>query len=110
MPTIERHGCVTVLRPEGPIRHDSIEFYSETIQGQLSGGVPMFVLDLSSAPLIDGAGLEWMLDLSDQCSQRGGCLRLCSVGELCHDLLRITGVHESIEEFADLTEALASFA
>ena len=110
MPTIQRHGCITVLRPEGPLRHDTIDALIETVGGQLSGGVPMMVLDLSTAPLIDGAGLEWMLDLSDQCSERGGSLRLCSVGELCHDLLRITGIHESIEEFADLTEALGSFA
>ena len=53
-----------------------------------------------------------LLQLSGRCGRcrRGGCLRLCGVGELCADLLRVTGVGATIECFPDLTSALASYA
>ena len=110
MAQIEKHGSVSVIRSEGPLREDTIEPLSNLVATKLSGGVPAIVVDFSTTPLIDGAGLQWLSDLSDECCHRGGCLRLCNVGELCHDLLRITGVGSRIEKFPDLTSALASFA
>ncbi|MCG8650015.1 MAG: STAS domain-containing protein [Pirellulales bacterium] len=110
MSTIERHGAVTVLRIEGPLRADTIESVDQQLRPQLSGGVPYVLLDLSATPLIDGAGLEWMLMMDDTCCRRGGCLRICNAGELCQDILRITAVGELVQQFDDLTIALGSFA
>jgi anti-anti-sigma regulatory factor len=67
-------------------------------------------MDLSDTPLIDGSGLEWILTVDELCCRRGGCLRLCNVGELCQDILRITAVGASVQQFDDLTIALGSFA
>ena len=110
MARIEKHGTVYVVRSEGPLRSDAIEPLNKLVEDKLTGGVPFMVVDFASTPLIDGAGLEWLLDLSDECCDRGGCLRLCNVGELCHDVLRVTGVGSRIESFGDLTTALGSFA
>ena len=110
MPHIERQGAVTVVRPDGPLRHDSVSVLQEQVTRQLTVGVPMVVVDLSETPLIDSAGLEWLLDLDQKCCRLGGCIRLCSAGELCHDILRITGVSETIQQFNNLTAALGSFA
>ena len=110
MSRLDRHGAVTVLRPEGPLRVEAIESLVEEIGPMLSGGIPYVVLDLSETPLIDGAGLEWILDLNDTCCRRGGCVRICGAGELCRDILRVTAVGASLQEFDDLTLALGSFA
>ncbi len=110
MAQVEKHGSVYVIRSEGPLRKEAIESLSEMVHSKLSGRMPAFVVDFSGTPLIDGAGLEWLMDLSDECWRRGGCLRLCNVGELCQDVLRVTGVGSRIESFRDLTAALASFA
>ncbi len=110
METINQHGAVTVLRPNGPLRADVIDSIRQQLQPKLSGGVPYVVIDMSETPLIDGAGLEWILDLDETCCRRGGCLRLCNVGELCQDILRITAVGASIQQFDELTLALGSFA
>ncbi|QEF99699.1 STAS domain protein [Stieleria maiorica] len=110
MVRLDKHGSVYVVRSEGPLRAETIGPIGEMIGSKLTGGVPAVIVDFSDTPLIDSRGLEWLLDLSDECCRRGGCLRLCSVGELCDDLLRITGVGSSIESFPDLTTALGSFA
>lgn len=110
MARIEKHGSVYVVRCDGPLRADTITPLEEMITGKLTGSVPAIIVDFSDTPLMDGSGLEWLLDLNDECCRRGGCLRLCRVGELCEDLLRITGVGSSIESFPDLTTALGSFA
>ena len=110
MSRLDRHGAVTVLRPNGPLRAEAIESLDEEIRPMLSGGVPYVVIDLTETPLIDGAGLEWILTLVETCCRRGGCVRVCSAGELCRDILRITSVGLSVQQFDDLTVALGSFA
>lgn len=110
MARIEKHGSVYVVRAEGPLRSDTIAPLNEMVHSKLTGSAPAIVVDFSETPLIDSAGLQWLMELGEECCHRGGCLRLCNVGELCHDLLRITGVGESIENFGDLTTALGSFA
>lgn len=99
-----------MLRPKGPLRHDTIEELDDELRMAISSSVPLVVIDLSDTALIDGAGLEWMLGLDESCSRRGGCVRLCGIGELCGDLLRITGVATSIQQFDTLETALGSFA
>jgi len=110
MATITHHGAVTVLRPDGPLRAEAIEAIDRLLQPVITGGVPYLVMDLSDTPLIDGSGLEWILTVDELCCRRGGCLRLCNVGELCQDILRITAVGASVQQFDDLTIALGSFA
>ena len=110
MSLVDRHGAVTVLRPSGPMRAELIQELDSQIQSALSGGVPYIVIDLSETPLIDGEGLEWILDLDETCCRRGGCVRICNACELCRDILRITVVGAALQQFDDLTLALGSFA
>lgn len=109
MTKITQHGAITALQPVDSIMVDTIDDIDRTLSPRLSGGVPNLVLDMSDVTLIDSAGLEWILDLDDACSGRGGCLRLCSVGELCQDILRVTSVGDQVQQFKSLTEALSSF-
>ena len=110
MSLLNRHGAVTVLRPTGPLRAEAIEALDEQLQPLFTGGVPYIVIDLSETPLIDSAGLEWVLDLDEACCRRGGCVRICGAGELCRDILRITAVGATVQQFDELTIALGSFA
>ncbi|TWU59891.1 STAS domain protein [Rubripirellula tenax] len=110
MTRLERHGAISAIRPSGPIRADGIEALQSRTQPALSGGIPNIVIDLSDTPLIDGAGLEWILSLDDVCCNRGGCVRISGANELCVDILRITGVGKTVQQFSDLTAALGAFA
>ena len=110
MASIERRGGVTVIRPNRPLQRDSIDNVNEEVMNAVRGGVPMVVVDLFETPLIDGAGLEWLLDLDENCCDRGGSVCLCNANELCGDILRITGVGSSMQQFPDLASALGSYA
>ncbi|QDT06692.1 STAS domain protein [Rubripirellula lacrimiformis] len=110
MARIERHGAVIAIRPTDPVRAESIASLNEMVRPLLVGGVPDVIIDLSETPLIDGAGLEWILSLDEDCCRRGGCVRLCSANELSNDILRITSVGSTVQRFSDLTAALGSFA
>ncbi|MFK8111806.1 MAG: STAS domain-containing protein [Rubripirellula sp.] len=110
MSLVDRHGAVTVLRPTGPLRAGAIQRLDEEVHPLLSGIIPHLVIDLAETPLIDGEGLEWILTLNETCCRRGGCVRICNAGELCRDILRITEVGDSVQQFDDLTIALGSFA
>ena len=110
MPNVQQSGAVTVLRPTGPIRGENVADLNEQLRPAMNGGLPYVVIDLSETPLIDGAGLEWILDLDDGCCQRGGCVRLCNAGELVRDVLRITSVGQTLQQFDELADALGSFA
>ena len=110
MSKLERRGSVLVLSPQGPLRTEFVADLDGQVQSSLSGGVPLVVIDLSETPLIDGAGLEWILSLDETCCRLGGCVRLCGVCELCRDLLRITGVGDGMKQYDDLTTAMGSFA
>ena len=110
MPLMERKGAITVLHPSGPLRAENVASYDEQLRPMLSGGLPYVVIDLSDTPLIDGDGLEWILALDEACCQRGGCVKICSACELCRDVLRITSVGASVQQFEELTLALGSFA
>ncbi len=110
MTSIDRRGGVTVIRPDQPLQRSTVEALAVDVANATRVGLPLVVLDLTETPLIDSAGLEWLLDLDEQCGGGGGCVCLCAANELCRDILRITGVGATLRHFDDLTEALGSFA
>ncbi len=110
MSLVSRHGGVLVLKPKGALREDNLVSLHAEVVSETRGGLPLIAIDLSDTQLIDGAGLDWMLALDEQCGQRGGGVRLCNAGDLCHDLLRITIVGEQLDHFDSLVDALRSFS
>ena len=70
----------------------------------------MLVIDLHETPLIDGAGLETLIDLREKIESRGGGVKLAAVNPLCADILRITGVGDKFEQFDVVKSAVGSFA
>ena len=110
MTQINQHGVVTSVRPSTPLQAEALPALDLALHPSLNKGVPYLVIDLTETSLIDGAGLEWIMTLDDDCHRRGGCVRLACANELCRDILRITSVGHVIESFDNLTKALGSFA
>lgn len=107
---VEKQGGVFVVNVDGPLRADNVASLDHLLAPKLLGRMPSFVMDFHQIPTIDSRGLTWLVGFNEACCRRGGCLRLCRVGELCGDLLRVTGVASSIECYPDRISALASFA
>jgi anti-anti-sigma factor len=110
MSRIDQHGAVLSLCPNASIGADTIDELDDALRQNQGIGIPQLVIDLSETPLVDSAGLEWILSLDEAYGKRGGCVRLCGATELCRDILRITDVGSRIQHFGNLAEALGSFA
>ena len=105
---VNKRGSVTTVRVDTALDAMQWETVENRLAEHLRTGVPEVIFDLTEVPLIDSAGLEGLIRLDRTCSARGGRVSLCGAGELCSDILRITGVMDRIETFETLTAALAT--
>ncbi|MEM1329200.1 MAG: STAS domain-containing protein [Planctomycetota bacterium] len=105
----QKHGAVTVLRPEGPlVSEDALQFCSraKATIGRCMGRV---VIDGGRVSHADSAGLEAVLDLCDALESTGRALRMCGVSETLRESLELTGISDQVEFFEDVTGAVRSF-
>jgi anti-anti-sigma factor len=110
MAPVEKQGAVGVIRPKGPIDAAHCPALRESALAGLGPGRPMLVVDLHDVPLLDSAGLEMLVELRDKIEAKGGAVKLASVNALCADILRVTGVGDRFEQFAQARQAVGSFA
>jgi len=109
MHMMERQGAVEVVAPHGPLNHETAGGLRDTFVKLYDEGLPMVVINMSHVALVDSVGLETILDLNDELHQRGGALKLAGLSPLCQDILRVTGVAEHLEIYADVNAAVRSF-
>ena len=107
---LSKHGTVDVIAGEGPLCSDTLDELNDLVETLLSLGPPRIVFNLTDVPFIDGAGLEWLLDVRDRCTESGGIIHLASPNPLCHEILYITGVGAQLESFDEVLLAIGSFA
>ncbi len=75
----------------------------------LHQGQPHVVVDLQGVALIDGAGLEALLDAQEKYQRMGGALKLANAGALLREILKVTEVGARFEMFGDARSAVRSF-
>jgi anti-anti-sigma factor len=80
------------------------------LQQLIAGGVTHLVLDLTSCPYVDSAGLGTLLHTYGLLSQRHGQLRLCGVNQRIEDLILMTHTDALLRRDATREVALAAFA
>ena len=102
----EDHNTITVLTVSGELTTDQSDPFRRACQERLNSNIKDVVLDLEYLTLIDSAGLELLLWLLDEVSERGGQLRLVKPDEIVRKILQLTrldrkfNIHESIESAA----------
>ena len=102
-------GVVDVIRGDSPLSAEHVPEVAGLLQDCLHNGQPYVVLDLENVPLIDGAGLELLLDFKEEYAQLGGALKLASPNPLCKEILLVTGHDESFEVHNEALSAVGSF-
>ena len=105
-----KQGAVDVITGESPLQGSSIDSLKVIVENCVAAGQPRIVLDLSEISLIDSSGLDYLLDVRDQCIQRGGQLRLAAPNDLCRDILEVGEVAEALEICGNVTSAVGGFA
>ena len=106
----QNYNDVAVVELQGELDSDSIELFQNTITGIIATHKTGIVLDMSDVGFIDSAGLEQLLSVRDYCNENDCQLRLAGLDETLTKILEVTRLENEFECYAELAEAVKSFA
>lgn len=104
-----RQGAVTVLAPKGPLIADEIEAFAERAMGVSRESLGRMVLDATSIPFVDSAGLEALVSVSELLSEAGQSLKICGANDTIREVLELTDLGDLFEHYEDAASAARSF-
>ena len=104
------YNDVTVVELQGELDGDFIELFQNTITDIIATHKTGIVLDMSDVGFVDSQGLEQLLWAKDYCSENNCQLRLAGLDENCAKILEITRLENEFDHYAELSEAVKSFA
>lgn len=104
------YNDVTVVELHGELDDEFTEMFRNTITDIVATRRVGIVLDMGDIGFIDSAGLEQLLWARDYCNENTCQLRLAGLDENCMKILEITRLENEFDHYAELTEAVKSFA
>lgn len=102
-------GAVTVIRPTGPLVRNGCELLLRQYRTAIQDAMGRVVIDLEAVPFVDSAGLECLMDASDEAGALGLSLKVCGVTPVVREALVATGCDAGLEFHADPNAAARSF-
>lgn len=102
-------GAVTILTANGPLIQEDAQRFHDRAAVLFSKSHGRIVVDLATVPFVDSKGLEVLLDLNDRLLQSGQSLKLCGVNSTLREVLALTDLSGSFEQFQDADSAVRSF-
>jgi anti-sigma B factor antagonist len=102
----EDHNTVSVLTMSGELTADQADAFRRACQERINAGIRDLVLDLEHLSLVDSAGLELLLWLTDEAARHQGQVRLVNPDETVAKILRLTrldrrfATHQTVEDAA----------
>jgi len=107
---IQDYNDVTVVELHGDLDADVVELFENTITDIVTERRTCVVIDMSGVGFIDSEGLEKLLWTRDYCNENTRELRLAGLDENCARILEITRLANEFDHYAELAEAVRSFA
>jgi len=104
------YNDVAVVELQGELDGDFIELFRNTITDIIATRKSGVVLDMSDVGFIDSQGLEQLLWAKDYCNENSCQLRLAGLDENCAKILEVTRLENEFDRYAELSEAVKSFA
>jgi anti-anti-sigma factor len=104
------YNGVTVVELQGELDGDFTDLLQQTITDIVARDRTGIVVDMSAVGFIDSKGLEQLLWARDYCDENRCELRLAGLDENCTKILEITRLDGQFDSYAELTEAVKSFA
>lgn len=104
------YNGVTVVELQGELDGDFIELLQKTITETVARDRTGIVVDMSAVGFIDSKGLEQLLWSRDYCDENRCEFRLAGLDENCEKILEITRLDGQFDCYAELAEAVKSFA
>ena len=104
------YNDVTVVELQGDFDEEFVDLFQNTIKTIVEKRKPGIVIDLSDVGFIDSRGLESLLWARDLCNDNICQLRLAGLDENCVKILEVTRLMNGFDRYAELAEAVKSFA
>jgi len=104
------YNNVTVVELQGDLDDDFVETLKNTITNVITANKTGLVLDMSKVAFIDSRGLEELLWARDYCNENKRGMRLAGLDENCSKILEVTRLENEFDCYAELSEAVKSFA
>lgn len=104
------YNGVTVVELQGELDGDFVELFQQTITQTVARDRTGIVVDMSAVGFIDSKGLEQLLWARDYCDENTCEFRLAGLDENCTKILEITRLNTQFDCYAELAEAVKSFA
>lgn len=102
-------GTVDVLAPIGALVDPEAVDFLELLQKQVGSMNPRVVISMHEVPYIDSAGIEGLLDASDELHDRATTLKLAAVPSTCREIFELTGTAPRFSFFSSVSDAVRSF-
>ena len=107
---IQDYNDVTVVELQGELDGDAAELFQNAISDIIAERQTGIVLDMSGVGFIDSQGLTQLLWARDYCNESKRELRLAGLDENCMRILEVTRLDTAFDHYAELAEAVKSFA
>jgi len=107
---VQDYNEVTVVELQGELDGDFAEMLENTITDIVKNRKTGVVIDMSGVGFIDSQGLEQLLWSRDFCNDNKRAMRLAGLDENCARILEITRLADEFDHYAELAEAVKSFA
>jgi len=107
--TDQTQGAVRVLKPRGPLAAPEAEEFKTRAAETASESLGRLLIDASGVPFVDSRGLEVLVELSEDLSQSGRALKLCSLNETVREVLELTDLAGLFEFYDDVNAGVRSF-
>jgi len=104
------YNNVMVVELQDELDGDLSELLQNTITNIIAANKTGIVLDMSSVGFIDSQGLGQLLWVRDHCNENKCGIRLAGLDENCAKILEITRLENEFDRYAELSEAVKSFA
>jgi len=106
----QNYNDVAVVELQGDLDSDFAELLQNTITNIIASHVTGIVLDMSNVGFIDSKGLEQLLWARDYCNEKNRQMRLAGLEETVVKILEVTRLDSEFNCYAELAEAVKSFA
>jgi len=104
------YNDVTVIALQGELDSDTAELLKKTVTDSIARGPVGIVLDMSGIGGVDSQGLEQLLWCRDYCNDNKCEFRLAGLDENCEKILEVTRLDGQFDRYAELAQAVKSFA
>lgn len=104
------YGDVTVVELQGDLDADFTDLLQGAVSDAMANHRTRIVLDMSAVAFIDSQGLELLLWVQSRCKDNKAQLRLAGLDENCAKILEVTRLANEFNCYAELAEAVRSFA